>query len=88
MTLQVSCLHDSIQKKARLTDHRGLPHISAALCFWSNNLNASTCTSMLSLILCSWWCKGGAAGQELRKGAREGEQKGGKKKNGQRGREK
>lgn len=65
MTLQVSsCLHDSktsIQKTARLTDQRGLPHISAALCFGSNNLTASTCISMLSLILCSWRCKRGSS---------------------------
>lgn len=43
--LQVSsCLQDSTSsnQKTRLTDQRGLTHISAALCLGSNNLSAST----------------------------------------------
>lgn len=82
MTLQVSsCLHDSTssnQKTARLTDQRGLTHISAALCFGSNNLSASTCILMLSLTLCRWCQRGGISTGT--KGRSKRRTKGGKKK--------
>lgn len=65
-----SCLYDrtsSNQKTARLTDEKksGLTHISAALCFWSNKLSASTCLDVLSDSLRVCGAKEGAATQEV-----------------------